>query len=55
MQIPERNYKKYAILCGCLLVGGILFAYVIFPPILKAILRSVSVWHRQNRTAYSHK
>lgn len=43
MQIPDRNYKKYAIICAGMFVGGILFAYMIFPPILKAILRSVSV------------
>lgn len=42
MQIPDRNFKKYAIICGCMFVGGLVFAYAIFPPILKFILRSVS-------------
>lgn len=44
MNLPNLNYKKTAIICCCMFFGGgFIFAYVIFPPILKFILRSVSV------------
>lgn len=44
MNYPNLNYKKIAIICGIMFIFAFLFAYAIFPPILKAILRSVSIF-----------
>ena len=43
IKYPDLNYKKVGIICMGLFVYAFIFAYGIFPPILKAILRSVSL------------
>lgn len=42
-KLQSLNLKIVALCCAGLFVFGIIFAYVIFPPILRAILISVSV------------
>lgn len=42
MNLPALNYLRNAKIGLFMFAFGILFAYVIFPPILKFILRSVS-------------
>lgn len=43
MKLEELNFKKIAIICACTLVGGLTFCYGIFPPILKFMLKQVSI------------
>lgn len=40
--VPQKNYKKYAIVSGCLMLGGIAFSIFIFPTVLDAAIRFVS-------------
>lgn len=42
LQIKQRNYKKYAIVCGCLMVFGMLWGFFIFPTTVTAVMKHVS-------------
>lgn len=37
------NYKKLAIICGCVFVFGLIYSYLLFPTILKVVIAKVSV------------
>lgn len=41
--VPQKNYKKYAIVSGCLMLGGIVFSIFLFPSILVAVIKFVSL------------
>lgn len=41
LQIKQRNYKKYAIVAGCLMAFGMLWSFFIFPTTVVAVLKNV--------------
>lgn len=41
--VPQKNYKKYAIVSGCLMLGGIVFSLFLFPNFLVAAIKFVSL------------
>lgn len=46
-KLQTLNLKLVALGCAGLFLFGLIFAYVIFPPILRAILVSVSIFELQ--------
>jgi hypothetical protein len=50
MKLDNINYKKTAVISAATMMGGIIFGYLLFPIILKAMLRHVSmcsVWDKK--------
>lgn len=41
LQVKQRNYKKYAIMSGCLMVIGLIWSLFLFPTIVVAIMKNV--------------
>ncbi|XP_058061742.1 sensory neuron membrane protein 1 [Anopheles bellator] len=39
MDFKERNFKKIGMICVCILIGGIVFSYGIFPAILRFMIK----------------
>lgn len=46
MKLPNLNYKKVAIISACCLLFGIINSYLIFPKILRFMLKRVSAFSK---------
>lgn len=53
LQIKQRNYKKYAIIAGCLMAFGLLWSFFIFPTTVVAVMKNVRFSCERGQSTHS--